>query len=637
MCGICGVAAIHGALDPVVRSAMPWMTRALEHRGPDGEGFIADDYAQLGHRRLAIIDRAGGAQPMVNEDGNCWVVFNGEIYNHRDLRRRLIARGHRFRTESDTEAIIHAYEEYGPACTERLEGMFAFAVYDRKRRELLLARDRLGKKPLFYAVLDDILHFASEIKAIERSPCWNGALDLSAIEGYLSLGYFLSPATAYRDVREVEPGHWLRLANGRIETRRYWDVEEFDTDHRAEPKVLAELESLLHTCVKDRLESEVPLGAFLSGGVDSGLVVSFMAESAESRVVTASVGFGDPQHNELAAAALTAGHFNTDHHASEVEPQFERVFSTIATAFDQPFADSSAVPTYYVSEAARRSVTVALTGDGGDETFGGYDFRYVPHALEGRARAWVPDAARSLIGWIGARWPRSPRLPRPLRLGTVLENLSTDPAAAYYADLCFLKPAQARSLLGKPANRDPRDSPVFEAVTAPYRRCRSSSPVQRAQYADLKIYLPNDVLVKVDRMSMLHALEVRCPLLDHRLVEFAFRLPTERKLPKLEAKRLLRALAKSRLPAGLSSLPKHGFTAPVGSWIRDRHADLFRQDVLRPSAASSDVIDQSLVRRLFDEHVRREADHSYALWAVWVLERWRQHATRTPRQVAVGA
>ena len=634
MCGICGVVAVDGLLDPRLAAALPAMTAALRHRGPDEGGGFGDAHAALGHRRLSIIDRAGGAQPLSNEDGSCWVVFNGEIYNHRDLRRELIARGHRFRTASDTETILHGYEEYGPAVVDRLEGMFAFAVYDSRARETFIARDRLGKKPLFYAVLGGALHFGSEIKALYASPAWNGALDLAALEDYLSLGYVLAPHTIYRHVRKLEPGHWLRLSAGRLECRKYWDVPRFDdtVDGRG---VLAELESLLRNAVQERLESEVPLGAFLSGGIDSGLVVSLMADALGSEVITTSVGFGAAAHNELAPAALTAGRFQTTHHAEVIEPRLDEVLDRIVGAFDEPFADSSAVPTYYVSAMARRHVTVALSGDGGDETFGGYSFRYLPHAAEGYVRTLSGRAGRRALGWLGARWPRNRRLPRAFRIGTLLENVARDPAAAYYFDLCFLKPNAARALLGLPAVSDLSNTRAYDAVTEPYRRCPSTSSVQRAMYADLKVYLPNDVLVKVDRMSMLHGLEVRCPLLDRRIVEFGFRMPIDVKMRRWRPKHLLRSIAAARLPDSIVRLPKHGFSAPVGAWIAGAYAEMFREDVLRPASAAATLLDLKRVRRMFDEHRAGRADHSHALWAIWMLERWHKLAGAAETAVAL--
>ena len=622
VCGICGVVSLEGDLPPNVAAAIGAMTDRLKHRGPDGGAVRRAPWYAFGHRRLAIIDRAGGDQPMANEDRSVWIIFNGEIYNHHELRRDLEARGHRFRTRSDTEAIVHAYEEYGDSCVERLEGMFAFAIADDKARRVLLARDRLGKKPLFHATLDGALHFASEIKAIKASPLWNGAHDLEAVEGYLSLGYFVAPATAYRHVRKLEPAHVLGLDGARVSIRKYWDIVEFDTDRRSRAELIEEVDSRLSAAVAARLESEVPIGAFLSGGIDSGLVVSYMAESLGQPAVTATVGFDHDGHNELSAAALTARRFHTTHHPAVVQPHLDDVLEPIVGAFDEPFADSSSIPTYYVSKIARQHVTVALSGDGADEAFGGYGWRYTPLAMETKARHLVPgDLGRKAAAWLGARWPRSQSFPRPLRLGNVLENLGRDPAAAYYADLCFLKPHDARALLGKAPTRDPADSPVYDQVTRPYRECPSDSAVQKAQYADLKVYLPNDPLVKVDRMSMAHGLEIRCPLLDHRLVELAFRIPTATKLANGQPKSLLNGLAQRRLPPELVHRPKRGFTAPVGSWLAGCYADRFREDVLGPTATTRDILDRTRVKQLFAEHVSGH-DHSFALWAIWMLERW---------------
>ena len=628
MCGICGVVSFEGPLQPAIRRAMPAMTYALRHRGPDG-GSVSDfTRAALGHRRLAIIDRAGGQQPMTNEDGSLWIVFNGEIYNHRGLRRELVARGHRFRTQSDTETILHAFEEYGEACVDRLDGMFAFAIYNRREHDLFIARDRLGKKPLFWAVFDRTLHFASEMKSLAVSPLFDDAIDLSTIEGYLSLGYFLAPHTVYRHVQKLPPAHCMRLRDGNITIRRYWDIERFDDDRRSEGDIVDELRSLIRDNVHARLESEVPIGTFLSGGIDSSLVTSFMVEREGRGVITTSVGFGDAAHNELGAAALTATQLATRHYAEVVAPNLDDVLGPIVSAFDEPFADASAIPTYYVSAMARRHVTVALSGDGGDESFAGYDFRYRPHAIESAIAHVGGPAGRFGAAQLSRLWPRSRRLPRALRLAGLFDNLARDRAAAYYADLCFLKPDAARALLGLSATSNPLDSPVFEAVTAPYRRCPSRSAVQRAEYADLMIYLPNDVLVKVDRMSMAHGLEVRCPLLDHRLVEFAFRVPIATKMPRLEPKRLLKRAAAGRVPDALLTLPKHGFTAPIGAWLAGSSAGRFREEVLGPDARTSALIDQRRVRRLFAEHQHGRADHSFALWAVWMLECWARLSRR---------
>jgi asparagine synthase (glutamine-hydrolysing) len=406
MCGICGVVALDGRLDPAVRGSIDAMTASLHHRGPDGQGVMSDATAAFGHRRLAIIDRATGHQPMTNEDGSCWVAFNGEIYNHHGLRERLEQRGHVFRTKSDTECIVHAYEEFGPDCVEHFEGMFAFAVYDTRRRELFIARDRLGKKPLFYATFGKTLHFGSEIKALRQSPLWNAEIDLAQLEAYLSLGYVLAPATMYRHVRKLPPGHWLRATRFGVEVRQYWDVERFDDYRGSDSELSNEIDETIRTAVRDRLESEVPLGAFLSGGIDSGLVVSYMAEALGPGVITTSVGFGAAD-DELDAAQLTATRFQTEHHAEVVRPDPAAVIDRIVDGFDEPFADGSAVPTFHVAGMAKRQATVVLSGDGGDEAFSGYSFRYAPHAVEAMARPLLPGRpGRAAAAWLGERWPR---------------------------------------------------------------------------------------------------------------------------------------------------------------------------------------------------------------------------------------
>src|SRR4030095_7293263 len=365
-----------------VRAAVPRMTEALSHRGPDGLGYFSNDHVAFVHRRLSIIDRASGKQPMANEDESCWIVFNGEIYNYLELREVLCGKGHRFRTSSDTEGILNAYEEYGESCVDHFEGMFAFAIYDDRERKLFAARDRLGKKPFFYAELDGVFHFASELPALRRSPAWNDEVDPASLEGYFSFGYFIAPSTVFKHAKELPAASTLRARNGHTNVSTYCDVTQFDTDHRPLQEIITEADDRLRVAVNSRLRSEVPLGAFLSGGIDSGLVVSYMAESLGDRLVTTSVGFGEPAHDELEAAGVTAAHFGSRHHAEVIEPKLDEVIDPVISGLGEPLADLSAIPTWYVSRAAKQHVTVALSGDGGDESFAGYDFRYVPHAME---------------------------------------------------------------------------------------------------------------------------------------------------------------------------------------------------------------------------------------------------------------
>ena len=521
--------SLDGDLSEDVSAAIRPMTDRLYHRGPDGGGYFHAPWLALGHRRLAIIDRAGGDQPMANEDRSVWIVFNGEVYNHRELRRDLEARGHSFRTQSDTEAIVHAYEEYGDACVDRLDGMFAFAIADLRgapraagarsaRQEAAVSRHLQRRAAFRQRDQGDQGEPAVERRARSR-------LDrrLPVARLFRRAGHRVSPRPQAR-ARAHAVGRTAR-ASASASTGTSARSTPIARAGRA---LIDEVDARLAAAVSRRLESEVPIGAFLSGGIDSGLVVSYMAEALGTAPVTASVGFDHAGHNELEPAGVTASAFlHASPHGHRASRNLDEVLDPIVASFDEPFADPSAIPTYYVSKMARQHVTVALSGDGGDEAFGGYAWRYVPHALEEKARAFMPgSAARNAAAWLGARWPRSRAFPRPLRLGNVLENLGRDPAGAYYADLCFLKPQDARALLGKAPTRDPADSPVYDQVTRPYRECPSDSAVQRAQYADLKIYLPNDPLVKVDRMSMANSLEIRCPLLDHRLVELAFQIPT---------------------------------------------------------------------------------------------------------------
>src|SRR6188768_2684266 len=408
MCGICGAVNLTGGIEERTVENVGRMSDALAHRGPDGFGFYRDSHAVLGHRRLANVDRARGAQPLSNEGGSIWIVFNGEIYNHRALGPRLESRGHRFRTASDTEAIVHAYEEFGVDSLEHLEGMFAFAIYDRPRQQLFIARDRLGKKPLFYAEWDGTFYFSSELESLLHAAPAAPEIVREHLQEYFTLGYISAPRTAYKEIHKLEAASWMLIDPARRRGARYWDLTNFEIDRRPEPVILRDLEQLLRTAVSDRLESEVPLGAFLSGGIDSGLVVSWMAETAPDSVRTTSVGFPNGSHNELELAGETARAFHTRHTSALVDTPLLPFLSNVPSAFGEPFADSSALPTFYVSRRARQEVTVALTGDGGDEPFGGYDFRYVPHLFEHRLRG-VTDLppVRPLVRGLAALWPRA--------------------------------------------------------------------------------------------------------------------------------------------------------------------------------------------------------------------------------------
>lgn len=633
MCGIAGLFDGRGR-NSIAPGLIKAMADAIAHRGPDGEGFHVAPGIALAHRRLAIIDLGGGHQPMFTPDGSVAVIFNGEIYNFMALRRELEGLGYHFRTRSDTEVILHAWQAWGVQCVRRFSGMFAFALWDGRTETLLLARDRIGKKPLYYNIRDGRwLAFGSELKALHASGWAPRQISPYAVEDYLSYGYVPDPKTIYRDVHKLPPAHMMCWRRGAAPViTAYWDLDLNTVHDLSRRDAVAELDRRLHKAVADRMVSDVPLGAFLSGGVDSSGVVAHMATLSSQPVKTFTIGFGESSHDERGHARKLAERYRTDHRERELPPDSmspgSGLLDRISSVYDEPFADMSALPTYRVCGVAREQVTVALSGDGGDEAFGGYDFRYELHALEARYRRLLPGGpARAAIGWLGRRWPRDPRLPRPLRAGTVLENLARAPEAAYYADLCIVKPDDVRALTGDGRPWRPGDSALYEAVTAPYLRCPSANDVQRAQYADLKIYLPNDPLVKVDRTSMANSLEVRCPLLDYRVIEFAFRVPADRKAQPGRSKHLLRSLGRRRLPPALERLPKRGFTAPVAEWMRGPYRDWFRDEVLGAGAATRSLVDRAVLERWIDEDARGVRNRSAALWSVWCLERWARRLT----------
>ncbi|HKI03244.1 MAG TPA: asparagine synthase (glutamine-hydrolyzing) [Thermoanaerobaculia bacterium] len=631
MCGIAGqflYAAGSGAAD---RDTLASLVTPLRHRGPDDQGLLLTGPLSLGHARLSIIDVAGGHQPIFNEDRSAAVVCNGEIYNHRELRRGLEERGHRFATRSDTEVIVHLWEELGPRCVEKLAGMFALAVADFGRRTLLLARDRIGKKPLFLADDGRRLGFASELKSLLAAGLVAPEIDPEALDLYLSYGYVPAPWTIFRGAAKLPAGH-LAVADAHgVRVERYWDLPvdaPVDLGPGQDERLASELESLLGSAVRDRLESDVPLGAFLSGGIDSGTIVSFMSGALSAPVRTHTVGFADRATDERADAAAVAAALGADHVETEVHPDLVDVLPRIAWHLDEPFADPSAVPTWYVSRETRRRVTVALSGDGGDELFAGYGEKYGMHLLEERLRPWVPAAVRrGVFPELARRWPRSPRLPRPFRLGGLLGNLSVDAARSYYQDRCLIPGHLQERLFGEGLRERRRRFDPFAALE-PHLARAPREPLARALYLDLKTWLADDGLVKVDRMSMAHALEVRCPLLDHRIVEMAARLPARLKMAGGQTKILLRRIAGRRLPAEILSRPKRGFAPPVSRWLREDLRDFSRDLLLAPDAFGRGLFERREVERLLDDHGARRLEAGWALWTLLMLEVWGREVAR---------
>lgn len=617
MCGIAG-RFNYDPRDPVDRGVLTNMTDVVVHRGPDAAGHHVAPGVGLGHRRLSIIDLSTGDQPLSNEDGTIWTVFNGEIYNFAEVRAALIAHGHRFRTSSDTEVIVHGYEEWGERCVDRFRGMFAFAVWDARRHRLMLARDRVGVKPLYYAELPGRgLVFGSEIKSLLEDPDVPRAWRPDALDAFLTLLYVPAPATIYRAVHKLPPAHILIAENGLVRTARYWDLT-FGSDRapRSEGEYLEELDALLRESIALRQISDVPLGAFLSGGVDSSAVAAYMVETSPRPPVTISVGFNEQRYDEVAQARRVAEHLGCEFHTRTVTPDVAPLLPKLAWHFDEPFADSSAVPTYYVSKAARELVTVALSGDGGDELWAGYARHGVEHR-EQQARTALGPMARA-AGQLARVLPLSVKGARALR------HLGAEPSQAYalkHAYGMFEADAKRRIYSGDFA-ASVADADPFLRFRSLYAHCQSAEPLDHALYVDVHTYMVDDILTKVDRMSMAVSLEARDPLLDHKLLEFAARVPVSLKVKNGTRKYLLRKVLEPRVPRDAMASGKHGFDAPIGEWLRGPLAPLTDALLGDGRLRGRGIFNAGEVSRLWTEHRTGRADHRHRLWQLIMLELW---------------
>jgi asparagine synthase (glutamine-hydrolysing) len=620
MCGIAGILHPAAAAREPRRQAVERMISTLTHRGPDDEGCFLDDLVALGHRRLSIIDLEGGRQPMSNESGDVWIVFNGEIYNHRDLQRILEGKGHTFRTRSDTEAIVHAYEEWGPACLDRLLGMFAFAIWDAPRRRLFLARDRVGKKPLYYTRLaGGVLLFGSELKALTAYPDLPLSIDLEALSDFLTLTYVPRAKSIFRGVHKLLPGHYLIADAAGVTVRSYWDVSFAGA--AGEANAAERVAELLRGAVTDRLESDVPLGAFLSGGIDSSAVVAFMAQAMRTPVITAAIAFPERQFDESRYARQVAELFCTDHREHTVTTAAIDVLDRLIWHYDEPFADSSAVPTYYVAQLARERVTVALSGDGGDESFAGYR-RYYYDVRENAVRELLPASLRQpVFGALGALYPKADYLPQVFRGKTFLSNVARTPWEAYLHTVSGMDESDKNRLLSadtRAALGGYRTADLFAEL---YAAAGDTDALGRIQYIDFKTYLPDDILTKVDRASMASSLEVRCPLLDHRLIEYAAALPSRVKLRGTRTKVILKEALRGVLPSEILERRKMGFAMPVGDWLRGPLRPLVEEDVVACTALH-DFFDAAAVGRMWQQHRSGLRDRSTALWTMLIFSRW---------------
>lgn len=624
MCGISGIVDLREKR-PINQILIRDMNATLTHRGPDGDGFHFEPGVGFGHRRLSIIDLEGGAQPLYNEDETVVVTYNGEIYNFRELADELQSLGHVFRTHCDTEVVVHAWEEWGTGCVDRFNGMFAFALWDRNRETVFLVRDRLGIKPVYYAVLPDgHLVFGSELKAIMLNPAVSRELDPQATEEYFTFGYVPEPKTIYKSVRKLEPGTWLCVKRGETvkEPHRYWDVpldqpsrRDFDFDESC-----TKLREHLKASVDRRLVADVPLGAFLSGGIDSSAVVAMMAELDTDSILTCSIGFREKRFDESKYADMVASAKRTDHKKEVVEASDYGLLDKLVTLYDEPYADSSAIPTYRVCELARKHVTVALSGDGGDENYIGYR-RYRLFAMEQKLRSLFPNGFKSSVfGFLGEHYPKLDWAPRVFRGKTTFQALARSPANAYLHGVSIF-PEEGRVWLFSDAFKRELQGYTSKEVFANHLEGREfEDPMRMVQYLDFKTYLPGDILTKVDRASMAHSLEVRVPFLDHTSVEWTASVPTSAKLNGSSGKHILKEALRPALPERVLFRSKMGFAVPIDMWFRgslkERIADTVRGERLKDAG----IFEPESLDRVVREHQIGKRDWSPVLWGLLMFD-----------------
>jgi asparagine synthase (glutamine-hydrolysing) len=625
MCGIAGFVdrdASAGSGNAAAFALVHRMCDVIRHRGPDDEGIHVAPGVGLGMRRLSIIDLSGGRQPIHNENGTVWVVFNGEIYNYQELRAELEGSGHCFATSSDTETIVHAYEQWGADAFARLRGMFGIALWDASSRTLLLARDRAGQKPLHYAERAGRLYFGSEIKSLLAAGAIDARINLRALDHYLAFLYTPRDESIFEGVCKLPPGHYLRWHDGRADVVRYWQIAEGETFAGSEADAVAALDGVLQDAVRSHMVSDVPLGAFLSGGVDSSAVVGMMARASSQPVKTFSIGFDEPEFDELEHARTVARHFGTDHHEFVVRPDGLSILEDLVSHFDEPFADSSAIPTWYVSEIARRHVTVVLSGDGGDELFGGYD-RYLAHP---RVAAFDRLAVPGLRKVAALVWPH---LPHGVRGKNFLRHVARDAAGRYLDSIALFHSDERRALF---------TADVQSALTADaegtlarhFDRFAGLPNESRMMRFDFETYLPEDVLTKVDRMSMAHSIESRVPLLDNTVIDFAATLPSHFKIRDGRRKHVFKEALRPLLPPGILDRRKQGFGIPLGVWFRGGLTGLFSEVLDSPRARQRGYFERSFVSRLLREHLARQRDHTLRLWQLLVFELWHRQYLDTP-------
>jgi asparagine synthase (glutamine-hydrolysing) len=619
MCGICGIFEPgHGSV--VQLATLKAMADTIQHRGPDDEGFYACGPVGLAHRRLSIIDLEGGHQPLSNEDGTIWIIFNGEIYNFDELNRQFLSKGHSFKTRSDTETIVHLYEELGEACFAELRGMFSIALWDARKQQLVLARDRVGKKPLFYSWDGRRLVFGSEIKALFPAGGLSKDMDLEALSDYFSYQYVPGPKTIYRAVRKLQPAHFLVANAAGIRETPYWDISFGDTRQRSESEWCDALLDEYKRAVRLRLVSDVPLGAFLSGGVDSSSVVALMS-AIQPPVTTCSIGFTDDDYDEASDARAFAASLGANHFEHIVQPRVLDLLGKLAWHHDEPFGDSSAVPTYYVSQLARRHVTVALSGDGGDENFAGYG-RYRLTMLEDRVRRWVPAAfRRGVLGPLGEMYPKLDWAPRAFRAKNTMQSLARPLIDGYFHNVSVCPPSYKAALLSGDVLRSLGGYDSADVLRYHFDRANGPDPLSRIQYVDIKTYLVDCILTKVDRASMANSLEVRCPILDHKLMELAAQIPSGLKLHNGVGKFIFKRALERTLPTAVLTRRKKGFSVPLAEWFRGELKEFAYEAVV---CRQDGALNGPFLNRCWNQHQRRERDWSALLWCVLMFRMWQE-------------
>lgn len=623
MCGISGIVDLRGRRT-IDRDLMQTMNDLQSHRGPDGSGYHFEDGVGFGHRRLSIIDLDGGVQPMFNEDKSVVVTYNGEIYDFAALMEELRAAGHTFRTRCDTEVIVHAWEEWGESAVDRLQGMFAFAIWDRNQETLFLARDRFGKKPLYYThTADGYFIFGSELKVLLAHPSVDRRLDPTAVEDYMTFGYVPDPKSIFSAVRKLPPAHYLTLRRGQSpgNAREYWKIRfEPDKSLTDEVELGTELRRRLCDATRKRMIADVPLGAFLSGGVDSSAVVATMAEISRDPVNTCSISFGDPAFNESQFAQQLADQLHTNHRVEQVDADDFALVDRIPEIYDEPFADSSAIPTYRVCELARKFVTVALSGDGGDEVYAGYR-RHRWHMNEEKIRSRVPALLRrSVFGLLGAVYPKMDWAPRVFRAKSTFEAIARDSADAYLHSVSILPNDLHGKLFTEEFNRELQGYTGRELFRYHAGRCDSDDPLSRIQYIDMKTYLPGDILTKVDRASMANSLEVRVPLLDADFASWVCGIPSSMKLRGRQGKYIFKKAMEGHVPDSILYREKMGFGVPIGSWFRGPLQKTIEERLLGDTMREANIFDLDYVGTLLKQHVSGMRDHSPPIWALLVFE-----------------